>query len=133
MIDHGRFNSATTSPAFARGGQVGVRYDADAPQKLDIAFGDYVHSNLLAFSQGEFMKAQRVIVIIRTIPPDDSYKLPHRHRVSGDLFDDVASDNRKTSTKDLLKETRMMGCSIMAEGRGNKRQGSTLQCHCCIS
>ena len=114
--DHGRFNSATTSPAFARGGQVGVRYDADAPQKLDIAFADYVHSNLLAFSQGECMKAQRVIDIARTLPPDVSYKLPHRHRVSGDLLDDVASDNWNTSIKDLLKETRIMGCSIMADG-----------------
>ena len=110
------FNSAATSPAFARRGQSEVCYDPDTPHKLHIAFADFIHSNLLAFSQGECMKAQRVIDIARTLPPGVPYKLPTRHRVSGDLLDDVSLDNWNTSIRDLLKESRMFGCTVMADG-----------------
>ena len=110
------FNSAATSPAFARRGRSEVRYDPDAPHKLHIAFADFIHSNLLAFSQGECMKAQRVIDIARTLQLDAKYKLPTRQRVSGDLLDDVSLDNWNTSIRDLLKESRIFGCTIMADG-----------------
>ena len=91
-------------------------YDPDAPQKLDIAFADYVHSNLLAFSQGECMKCQRIINIARTLPLNISYKLPNRDNVGGELLDAISDDNWNSSIKDFLKETSVFGSAVIADG-----------------
>ena len=62
------------------------------------------------------MKAQRVIDIARTLPAGTECKLPGRNEVAGPLLDEVSRDGHKASVKDVLKEARIFGCSVMADG-----------------
>jgi len=88
--------------------------DKNAPEEMDVAISDLIHSNGLHFGFGADMKFEKVLDIARILTK--SYKPPGREDVSGKFLDAISSENWKESTSSLLKEARDFGILLCSDG-----------------
>ena len=87
--------------------------DLHAPEKLNIAIADFIHSNCLPFSLAEDPKFLKVIEIAKTV---GRYNAPTRQSIGGRYLDALHEINWKEQMKSLLCEASTFGVTVFGDG-----------------
>jgi len=85
----------------------------DAPDLMNIAIADFIHSNLLPFSLAEDPKFLRVLQVAKSL---GAYKPPNQMLIGSKYLDALHAINWKEQMKTLLSEATIFGITIFGDG-----------------
>jgi hypothetical protein len=92
----------------------GNAVDPNAPDCMDVAIADFIHSHLLPFSLAQDPKLMKIIEEARKLGP--GYKAPDRHEIAGKYLDALYVAHWKAQMKTLLSEARVFGITVFGDG-----------------
>ena len=91
----------------------GNAVDADAPQLMNMAIADFIHSNCLPFSLAEDPKFLKLLQVVKSL---SAYKPPNRRLIGGKYLDALHELNWKEQMKTLLSEAATFGITVFGDG-----------------
>ena len=109
-------SSTLSKRARASGKQMklcGNAVDADAPQRMNMAIADFIHSNCLPFSLAEDPKFLKLLQVAKSL---GAYKPPNRRLIGGKYLDALHELNWKEQMKTLLSEAATFGITVFGDG-----------------
>ena len=91
----------------------GNAVDQDAPEKMNIAIADFIHSNCLPFSLADDPKFLKLIEVAKTL---GKYKPPSRQLIGSKYLDALHKINWDEQMKTLRSEATIFGITIFGDG-----------------
>jgi hypothetical protein len=87
--------------------------DPDAPERMNIAVADFIHSNLLPFSLAEDPKFLKILQIAKSL---GAYKPPNQQSIGGKCLDALHLINWREQMKTLLSEATTFSITTFGDG-----------------
>jgi hypothetical protein len=91
----------------------GNSIDPNAPELMNMAIADFIHSNCLPFSLSEDPKFLKVIQVAKML---GAYKPLNRQLIGGKYLDVLYDINRSEQMKTLLSESSTFGITLFGDG-----------------
>lgn len=91
----------------------GNSIDPNAPERMNMAIADFIHSNCLPFSLSEDPKFLKVIQVAKML---GAYKPLNRQLIGGKYLDALYDINRREQMKTLLSESSTFGITLFGDG-----------------
>jgi hypothetical protein len=91
----------------------GNAVDPNAPERMNIAIADFIHSNCLPFSLAEDPKFLKVIQVAKSL---GEYKPPNQRLIGNKYLDTLHGINWKEMMKTLLSEASIFGITVFGDG-----------------
>ncbi len=91
----------------------GPKSNPNAPEMMDVALADFLHSHCLPFSLAEDPKLLEMIQVARLLGPN--YKPPQSELIGGKYLDAIYKQSWKEQMSLLLSEVRIFGVTVFGD------------------